>query len=198
RRLFILCASHDRLASHVYDDVSPRAEETPYPTRVIPRALLGALGISTVLYMAVAIAAVSVIGASAVAGASRPLADVMAHVLGGRAEAGGAAIALITTTNTSLLALTAAARLMYGLADSGALPHPVATVSGRTFVPVTAVIVAVIGAVAFACIGDLTLIASVTNFAVYAVFLAVNASVIVLRWRAPDMPRPFRTPGSIG
>jgi APA family basic amino acid/polyamine antiporter len=32
---------------------------------------------------------------------------------------------------------------------------------------------------------------------VYVVFLAVNTAVIILRRRAPDTPRPFRTPGSI-
>ena len=91
-----------------FDEVITLAEETRNPTRVIPRALLAALGISAALYMAVAVAAVSVVGADALAGSSRPLADVMAHVLGGRAEAAVAVVALITTTNTSLLALTAA------------------------------------------------------------------------------------------
>jgi basic amino acid/polyamine antiporter, APA family len=50
----------------------------------------------------------------------------------------------------------------------------------------------------FALLGDLTLIASVTDFAVYVVFLAVNATLIVLRLRDPRRPRPFRVPGSLG
>lgn len=180
-----------------FDEVITLAEETRDPTRTIPRALFAALGISTVLYMAVAIAAVSVIGASALAGSTRPLADVMAHVLGGRAEAAVAVIALITTTNTSLLALTAASRLTYGMADTGALPAVAATISRRNQVPTVAIVVVAVGAIAFAAAGDMTLIASVTDFAVYAVFLAVNTAVIVLRRRAPDTPRQFRTPGSI-
>lgn len=180
-----------------FDEVITLAEETRDPTRVIPRALLLALGISTLLYIGVAIAAVSVIGADALAGSSRPLADVMAHVLGGRAEGLVAAIALVTTTNTSLLAITAASRLTYGMADSGALPSAVASVSRRTHAPAVAIAVATAGAVGFACLGDLTFIASVTNFAVYVVFLAVNAAVIALRRTAPDAPRPFRIPGSI-
>jgi APA family basic amino acid/polyamine antiporter len=180
-----------------FDEVITLAEETREPTKVIPRALLSALAISTVLYMAVAIAAVSVIGATALAGSSRPLADVMAHVLGGRAEGAVAIVALITTTNTSLLALTAASRLTYGMADTGALPAPLARISSTTRAPVAAIVVAAVGAIAFACIGDLTFIASVTDFAVYIVFLAVNAAVIVLRRRAPDQPRRFRIPGTI-
>src|SRR5262247_272766 len=46
--------------------------------------------------------------------------------------------------------------------------------------------------------GDLTLIAAVTDFAVYFVFLAINLTVILLRWRKPEWPRPFAVPGSVG
>ncbi len=181
-----------------FDEVITLAEETQHPTTVVPRALLLALGISTVLYMGVAVAAVSVIGADALGSSTRPLADVMAHVLGGRAESVTAVIALISTTNTSLLALTAGSRILYGMADTGALPHRLAALSRGTRVPTTAIIVAATGAVGFALVGDLTLIASVTDFAVYVVFLAVNATVIALRYRAPHQPRPFRIPGAIG
>ena len=69
-----------------FDEVITLAEETRNPTRVIPRALFAALAISTLLYVAVAVSAVSVIGAPALAESSRPLAEVMAHVLGGRAR----------------------------------------------------------------------------------------------------------------
>ena len=180
-----------------FDEVITLAEETRDPTRVIPRALFAALGISALLYVAVAVAAVSVIGAPALAASNRPLADVMAHVLGGDAQAVVAAIALLTTTNTSLLALTAASRLTYGMADAGALPPAAGRVSRRTGAPTAGILVAATGAVTFALIGDLTFVASVTDFAVYAVFLAVNAAVIILRRTAPDAPRPFRIPLSI-
>jgi APA family basic amino acid/polyamine antiporter len=181
-----------------FDEVITLAEETRNPTQVVPRALLLALGISAVLYMAVSIAAVSVIGPDQLGSSTRPLADVMAHVLGGRAESVIAVIALISTTNTSLLALTAGSRLLYGMADTGALPRRLAAVSRRSRVPAAAIVVTAAGAVAFALVGDLTLIASVTDFAVYVVFLAVNATVIALRFTAPAQARPFRVPGAVG
>ena len=122
----------------------------------------------------------------------------MAHALGGRAESVTALIALVSTTNTSLLALTACSRILYGMADSGALPRPLARLSRAAQVPAAAIVVAVLGAMAFAAVGDLTLIASVTDFAVYVVFLAVNTTVVVLRLRQPDLPRPFRSPWALG
>ena len=181
-----------------FDEVITLAEETEHPTRVIPRALLLALAISTVLYMAVAVAAVSVIGARTLGASTTPLADVMAHVLGGRAQTLVAAIALLSTTNTSLLALTAGSRIVYGMASTGALPAPVAHVSRRTQAPTAAIGAVAAGAIGFAALGDLGLIASVTDIAVYVVFLAVNATVVLLRIREPRRPRPFRTPGAIG
>ena len=48
-----------------FDEVITLAEETRDPTNTVPRALLLALGISTVLYVGVAITAVSVIRADA-------------------------------------------------------------------------------------------------------------------------------------
>jgi APA family basic amino acid/polyamine antiporter len=181
-----------------FDEVITMAEETRHPTTVVPRALLLALGISTLLYMAVAVAAVSVVGADGLAGSNRPLADVMSHVLGGRAESVTAMIALVSTTNTSLLALTAGSRILYGMADSGALPRAVARLSSGGQVPATAIGVTVVSAMAFAALGDLTLVASVTDFAVYVVFLAVNLTVVLLRFREPGRIRPFRSPGAIG
>ena len=180
-----------------FDEVITLAEETRDPTRTVPRALLLALGLSTILYIAVAIAAVSVLGAEALAASPRPLADVMAHVLGYRGATVVAAIAVMTTTNTTLLAMTAASRVIYGMARAGALPRTLAAVHPTRGTPVRAIIVAVLVAAGFAAFGEFTVIAAITDFAVYVVFLAVNATVIILRRNHPELSRPFAVPGAI-
>src|SRR6185295_12854411 len=78
-----------------FDEVITLAEETRDPSQTVPRALLLALGLSTALYVAVAIGAVSVLGADALVASPRPLADVMAHVLGDRGATLVAAIAVL-------------------------------------------------------------------------------------------------------
>jgi len=180
-----------------FDEVITLAEETRDPTRTVPRALLLALGVSTVLYIAVAVAAVSVLGAGALAASPRPLADVMAHVLGDRGATVVAIIAVMTTTNTTLLALTAASRVVYGMARAGALPRGLASVHPRRGTPVRAIVAVALVAAVFAGVGDFAVIAAVTDFAVYIVFLAVNWTVIVLRRTRPDAPRPFQVAGAI-
>lgn len=181
-----------------FDEVITLAEETRDPTRTVPRALLLALGLSTVLYVAVAIAGVSVLGARALAASPRPLADVMAHVLGDRGATVVAAIAVVTTTNTTLLAVTAASRVIYGMATSGALPRAFAVVHQIRRTPIRAILVVTGIATVFAAFGDFAIIAAVTDFAVYIVFLAVNGTVIILRRTHPEIPRPFAVGGTIG
>jgi APA family basic amino acid/polyamine antiporter len=166
-----------------FDEVITLAEETRDPSRTVPRALLLALGLSTGLYVAVAIAAVSVLGAGPLAASPRPLADVMAHVLGDR--------------GATVVAATAASRVMYGMAKAGAMPQPFRMVHPGRQAPIRA-IVAVTGiAIAFASFGEFAVIAAVTDFAVYVVFLAVNATVIILRRSHPHRQRPFAVGGAI-
>jgi APA family basic amino acid/polyamine antiporter len=180
-----------------FDEVITLAEETQDPTRTVPRALLLALGLSAALYVAVAIAGVSVLGADALAASPRPLADVMAHVLGDRGATVVAAIAVVTTTNTTLLALTAGSRVLYGMAKRGALPAAFAAVHPLRRTPIRAILVVTGIATVFAIVGDFAIIAAVTDFAVYVVFLAVNGTVIILRRTRPDVPRPFAVRGAI-
>ena len=180
-----------------FDEVITLSEETVDPTRTIPRALVLALGLSALLYAGTAIAAVSVLSVDALAASPRPLTDVAAHALGGSAERVMAVVALLTTLNTTLLAVTAASRILYGMARSGSLP-PVVGRLNRRRAPGVSIATVVMVAAAFVAIGDLALVAGATDVAVYVVFLAVNAVVLILRFRRPDAPRPFRIPGAMG
>lgn len=181
-----------------FDEVITLAEETVDPRRNVPKALFLALGISSLLYAAVSIAAVSVLGAAKLGSSHQPLADVFAHAVGGLGGPALAVVALMATANTSLLCLTAASRLTYGMASQGALPGRLGAVSSRHHVPRAAIVLlAAVAALAIA-VGNLQLVASVTDFAVYLVFIAVDVTVIVLRFTMPDARRPFRVPLSVG
>lgn len=180
-----------------FDEVITLAEETTNPSRTVPRALLAALGISTVLYVGVAIAGISVLGPAALASSEQPLADVMGAAIGSRSADVVAVVAMMATTNTTLLAVTASSRLQYGMADTGALPASFGRINRRR-APWVAVLLAVIVAAGFVSIGDLSLVASVTDFSVYLVFIAVNVTVILLRFWQPKRRRPFAIKGAIG
>lgn len=181
-----------------FDEVITLGEETADPVRTVPRALLTALAISTVLYMLTAVAAVSAIGADALGSSERPLADVVAKVAGGASSDVVAAAALISTTNTTLLALTAGSRMLYAMAARGAVPRWLSSVTRRTKVPLASITVVTAIAALSVVAADLSILAQVTDLAIYVVFTSVNVAVIVLRYREPETPRPFRAPGAVG
>lgn len=180
-----------------FDEVITLAEETENPTRTVPLALMLALAICTLLYVAVAVTAVSVLGAETLAASERPLGDVLSRVLGTRGAGVMAVLAMITTTNTALLAVTAGSRLVYGMASRGALPSLLSVVHRRRRTPIASIVLSVVIAGAFVMFRDLKLVASVTDFVLYLVFLAVNATVVILRLKQPERVRAFRIPGSI-
>ena len=179
-----------------FDEVITLSEETKNPKRTVPLALFLALSISTVLYVGVAIVAVSVLGVNGLINSSRPLADVMSQTVGDRSAKLMAAIALISTSSTVLLALTSASRMIYGTASSGNLPKVFASVYQRR-TPLPALLASTVVAVALILFEDISLLAGATDVLIYVLFVVVNLVVIILRKRMPNHPRQFTVRGSI-
>ena len=179
-----------------FDEVNTLAEETEDASRTIPRAILGALAISTTLYVLVAATAVSVLGADALASSERPLSDVIATAFASGAGPVVSVIAMISTAATSLMAVTAASRLTYGMSATGAAPPWIGSVDDNR-VPGRAIVCGAIVAALFLLQGDVGTVAAATDVAVYFVFLAVNGTLLILRVREPRRERPFRVPFAI-
>lgn len=180
-----------------FDEVITLSEETHNPKRTIPLALFLSLAISTALYVAVAVTAVSVLGPDELANSSRPLADVTERAVGGWAVDAIVALSLVSTFTTVLLAATAGARMLYALATAGFLPARLGEVRGG-HTPGVALLFVGSSAVFLSFIGDLSLLASSTDALVFVMFIVTNVVLVILRFRQPDLPRPFRVWGSIG
>jgi APA family basic amino acid/polyamine antiporter len=181
-----------------FEQIATLGEETRDAPRVIPRAILLAIAITSALYILVAITAISTIGWEALSSTEAPLAAVAEEVLGDSASDVIAVVAIFSTANTILLMLVAASRLIYGMASTEALPRFLAWVHPGVQTPARAILVCLVVSVGFAFSGDLSLVAGATNFAVFIGFGAVNVSLIVLRFTRPEVPRPFKVPLNIG
>ena len=181
-----------------FEEIVKLSEETKNPERNIPLALMIALAVSILLYILVSLAAVSVVGAEQLAASHAPFADVAAVALGPAAFTLLSVIALFATANTALLMMMASSRIIYGMASDLSLPPVLAWVHHRTQTPWTAIVVVLLASIAFLFAGDIAFVANVTNFTLFVTFVVINASVIVLRYRAPDAARSFRIPGNIG
>lgn len=179
-----------------FDEVVTLSEETHDSRRTTPIGLALALIISAALYVLVAVVAVSVLGPSRLAMSPYPLAEVAEAALGSASADVMSALALITTTSTVLLGVTAAARMLFAMARRADLP-PALSGLNRNGSPQRATFAVVIASSFFVMWGEFTVIAGATDALIYVMFLAVNAIVVILRRRQPDAPRSFRIPWSM-
>lgn len=180
-----------------FENIANLAEETRRPERSLPRAILVSVAVATVLYVLVAVAAVALMPASELAQSDAPLADAvrmrstpLAGALGG--------IALFATANTAMAAIVSGSRILYAMARAGELPKAIARVSRERRTPWVATLVITATALALLPLGKVAVIASLSSFAALLAFAAVNASLVILRFRAPNQKRPFRVPLAIG
>ena len=109
-----------------------------------------------------------------------------------------AVTAMFATASTALISLVSISRLLFGMARDGDMPRVLAkTLSGRKTPWVAA-----LALYAFACallpLGEVRIIASISALGILVVFVGVHAAVLVLRFKAPEQERPFRSPLAIG
>jgi APA family basic amino acid/polyamine antiporter len=101
------------------------------------------------------------------------------------------AFSALSAMNGSMLT---GARVPYAVATDGLAPRPLARLSGAR-IPITAVLVQGALACVYATGGGFDDLTDAVVFASW-MFYALNAgSVLLLRRREPDRPRPFRVPG---
>jgi len=181
-----------------FEEIATLSEEVKDPSRNIPLALLIAIAVTTVIYVAVTAVAVSVVPAADLAGDASPLASVVRVATGERMADAVSVFALFATFNTVLLVLATGARAMYGMSRRRLLPAVVGNVWADRGTPWVAIAIAASIAAVFSLSGDIGYVAQVTNFAVFALFVAVNGSVIRLRFTQPERERPFRLRPTIG
>ena len=171
------------------------AEETTHAEVTMPRAIQLSLLICTVLYIAVAMAAVAVVDAPILGESAAPLATVATAALGPTGGAVLVVIALFATANTALMIVVSTSRVVYGVGKSQyrSLPPVFARVDATHGTPVVAVVTVGLAAMAFALVGSLELVTMLTNLALLSVFVLVNAAAIELH-RSGDLAGGYDPP----
>jgi len=181
-----------------FEDIVNIAEETRNPRRILPRAIILAIVITTLLYILTALSAVSLADWKDLRTSAAPLAFAASQALGQKAFIFLALTALFATGSTVLIILVVTARMMYGMAREKSLPEFLALIHERTRTPWLAVFTAMIFSMAFVFFGDIKVVAHLTSLAAFVTFTTVNISLIWLRYTMPKMKRAFRVPLNIG
>lgn len=177
-----------------FEDSLNVAEEVKNPRRTLPLALVLGMSLACVLYLGVAITAVSVIPWRDLAEAKAPLAEVMAVAAPWFPSWAFIAITIFAVANTALVNYVTASRLLYGMARDGHLPRPLAKVHAKRRTPHVAIGILLAILVVLALAGDIGELAAATVLLLLTVFVVVNSALVVLKLRPGEPKAGFEVP----
>jgi APA family basic amino acid/polyamine antiporter len=193
----LLAASLIFFAYLGFEEIVNIAEETRRPRKVMPRAIIWAVIISTALYILTSVSVVSLVGWEFVSQSSAPLAEVAGTVLGDAGKHALSTIALFATGSVVLGLILVVSRMIWGMSRERALPKFLSKIHSRG-TPLAAIVSVAIGSSIFVFLGDIGHVASVTSMGAIVIFIAVNGALIWLRFSKPKLHRPFRVPLNAG
>ena len=176
-----------------FEDTVNVSEEVKDASRVVPRAILVAIGVTTLVYLAVVAVALATVPATELASSDAPLLAVLTAADVSVPSEAFAIVALLAIANTGLLNLIMASRLAYGMAHERLLPRVLARVHPKRRTPAVAVFTVFALAIALAVSGGVEVLAQTTSLLLLIVFGTVHVALIVVKRRDRTAHDGFRT-----
>jgi basic amino acid/polyamine antiporter, APA family len=178
-----------------FDAVSTAAQEAKNPQRDMPVGILGSLGISTVLYVLVAIVLTGIVSYTFL-NVADPIAvgvDAMGKGLFWlRPIIKIAAIAGLSSV--ILVMMLGQPRIFYAMAKDGLLPLRFAKIHSRFKTPYFSTIITGSAAFILAGILPIDILGELVSIGTLLAFAIVCIGVVFLRYKRPELRRPFKTP----
>jgi APA family basic amino acid/polyamine antiporter len=176
-----------------FDAISTAAEETKNPQRNLPIGILGGLAICTVIYVVVGAVLTGMVPYTELAVAD-PLSRALE--LAGFGTIGWiVALGAVVSMSAVLLVFQyGQPRIFYAMARDGLLPQWAARLNPRTRIPSATTLATGIFVGLWALVGDAAETYDLTNIGTLFAFMLVSLGVLILRYKDPHRPRPFRIP----
>jgi amino acid transporter len=188
-----------------FEQAAQMAGEARDPQRNVPRAVIGAVVVGTVLYLALEIAFIGALNpGNLVQGWANPVGKgdfgPYATLATGLGLGWLAAIlyvdAFISPAGTGLIYLGTSARLSYALGHAGYVPRGVSRISSRG-VPYTSIILAfVVGLICFLPFPSWQSLVGLVTSATVIMYAFAPITLLALRKADPDRARPYRVPAA--
>src|SRR5437868_1984637 len=176
-----------------FDAISTAAEETKDPQRNLPIGILGGLAICTLIYVVIGAVLTGMVPYKELAVAD-PLARAL-ELAGFRTVGWFVALGAAVSMSAVLLVFQyGQPRIFFAMGRDGLLPQWAAHVHPRTKVPHVTTIITGVFVALWALIGDAAETYDLTNIGTLFAFMLVSIGVLVLRYKEPNRPRPFRVP----
>jgi len=176
-----------------FEDMYNVAEEVREPERNLPLGLILAMALAALLYIAVAVTAVSVVPWQALAEAPGPITEVVARAAPLIPPIVFTGITLFAVTNTALVNYVTSSRLIYGMARQGLLPPTLGAVHAGRRTPHRAIAALFLVLAPLALLGTIAELAAATVLLLLAVFTVVNGALFILK-RRNETPGRFEVP----
>ena len=169
-----------------FEDLVKLAEETKNAKKVMPKAVLISGVVVLIIYLLITVSALSTLGAEGLSQEDGPLAAVIKaqwNPIGGTILV---IVALFATSKTMLSNILGTSRLLYDVARDSEISwlksFTILEGLGKGS-PHYAIIVTAIIAIGFGLIGDLKIVASISNVFIFTVFGMVNIALLRFRMR---------------
>ena len=180
-------------AFYGFDAIATAAEETRNPKRDLAIGIIGSMFACAAIYTVIALAALGATPFIQFANSPEPLALILREINQPGAARFLAVTAVITLPTVILAFFYGQSRIFFVMARDGLLPHGLSRVSrGGRAIRITLFTVAVVGAISLFL--PLDEIVALANAGSLVAFTAVAVCMLIMRRRAPDAPRGFRTP----
>lgn len=181
-----------------YARIATLGEEVVDPSRTIPRAIPLALGVTLLVYAAVAVSALLAVGAAALAQAPAPL---VAAIESGRWAAWSPAVrvgATVASLGVLLSLLAGVSRTAFAMASKRDFPAFLDAVHPRYRVPHRADVIAGALVAGIAALADIRNAIGFSSFAVLTYYAIANACALTLTARERQWPRWLAVCGLAG
>ncbi len=177
-----------------FEDSVNLAEETKDPSRNFPPAMVTGLLLAAVVYLLVAFTAAMTVPLDVLTESSGPLLEVVRRGAPDLpVDEIFSAVSIFAVSNTMLINMLMASRLLYGMAGRGVLPGAFGRLSTRRTPWVAIAVTTALSILLLVTVDDLSDLSDTTVLLLTAVFLLVNAAALVLR-RDPVAHDHFRAP----
>jgi APA family basic amino acid/polyamine antiporter len=176
-----------------FDAISTAAEETKNPQRNLPLGILGGLAICTLIYVIVGAVLTGMVPYKELSVAD-PLARAL-ELAGFKTVGWFVALGAVVSMSAVLLVFQyGQPRIFFAMARDGLLPKWAAKVHPVTRIPFVTTILTGVFVALWSLIGDANETYNLTNIGTLFAFTLVSIGVLVLRYKEPDRPRPFKVP----
>jgi APA family basic amino acid/polyamine antiporter len=177
-----------------FDTASTTALEARNPQRDLPLGILGALAISSVLYVGMSAIMTGMVNYTHL-NVDQPVAVALdAHPQLNWLRTYVKAGIIIGMTSVILTSLLGQPRILLSMADDGLLPPAMRKCHPRYKTPHVATAITGVVAAAIAGVFPLDVLADLISIGILLAFAVVCIGVLVMRKKRPDSPRPFRVP----